>query len=305
MRKDLFICHTPLQIEIAKEIIKKNKLKVFDVIMCADTMTEQFRYYFNTICVMSEHSFYIDTSKSFLNIFKQIRRLKNNKYDNIYVANIDKNHVHAIMSVVDFNVLRTFDDGTLNLTPNSRLLGLRKRTLKSKIAYKILGINFDTRHVLNLSELHYTIFHNRKNIIDKCENITLSLEIELNKNQISSKEINIFLGTMFVDAESKQAEFVASIRKVLPDNCYFIRHPRDKTNEFSELEAIDGLQIAEMKIVKLLGMYSKVNLYGFHSTTQFNLMSHKCITNTMFESPLFPSIRIPNCSFKTIKLKGN
>lgn len=61
--------------------------------------------------------------KERFNLLKEILYLKRTfsgkHFDQVFVANINDLQIQFLLSAIDFNLLNTFDDGTINIVPNS------------------------------------------------------------------------------------------------------------------------------------------------------------------------------------------
>ncbi|SUB35730.1 CMP-N-acetylneuraminate-beta-galactosamide-alpha-2,3-sialyltransferase [Pasteurella multocida] len=64
--------------------------------------------------------------KDRFNLLKEILYLKRafsgKHFDQVFVANINDLQIQFLLSAIDFNLLNTFDDGTINIVPNSLFL---------------------------------------------------------------------------------------------------------------------------------------------------------------------------------------
>lgn len=58
MKKDLVICHTPLQMEIVYSLIKSGIISNFDFVVIGNN-TEQLKYYFDKINEFSDNGIFI------------------------------------------------------------------------------------------------------------------------------------------------------------------------------------------------------------------------------------------------------
>lgn len=277
---NLFVCMTPLQSLIAEKIISHESLNKADcqLIYLVLTDNEKNHYYYSRLAEGMAYAEYIDTGRSVTTVNRLRTLFKNKKY-NVYVASIDDTLIHYVLSFVKLHKLTTFDDGLANIFPNSSYyLGVdrgRVRGCVLKIANYLLGNRFSLDSIKRKTKKHYTIYPDFRNVVEKIESLNL---LNLRENElVEGGSINIFLGTMYeevtynaTDANSLWGKVNDYIESSDGDWLY-IPHPRDKRkNVFNNLES--SLLIAEEQIIVLRKKHKEINLYGFASSTQFNLM---------------------------------
>jgi len=153
----------------------------------------------------------------------------------------------------------------------------------------IFGIKYGMEDIKNKSSLHYTIYKDFKNIISNTHYISLFDEglseecLERKKNSC-----NLILGTLFpeyMETDEGCSSIILKCIERLQDkkiDTYYLPHPKDDSNfRHDELIVLDG-SVAELEVKQLLIKYSKVNLYGFNSSAQYNLMSDDRIVNYVY-----------------------
>jgi beta-galactosamide-alpha-2,3-sialyltransferase len=303
-KKDLFICLTPLQIVIAKSIIqseKNNKLKP-DFILFPLADTERFRYYFQSMVPLCDESIYWkDTRKFPLYVFDFVRKFKNKKYGCVYFASIDSIHVQYILSFIKFDKINTFDDGTANIA----LDGIYHKDIPSwskkikKNVRLIIGNKFSQDKIKLLSSKHYTLYPGFKNIINKTTPIDLFSNRMIQGTGHKKTKCVVLLGTVYLEIvkNSEDKEFLLSaIQRLIDskaaDTIHYLPHPRDEIDYFEGVIKYQSNLISEEIVANLLQEYSSVDLLGFASSTQFNLMNIESINIIAIKSLLFKDIFI-------------
>ncbi|HIF9439594.1 TPA: glycosyltransferase family 52 [Photobacterium damselae] len=281
---DLVICSTPLQILQIKKLIDKEIINKFEF-FCFSEPSEQIKYYFEMLKVTScKNAIFYEPKKRFPFYVYYLKKIfKGKKYGNVYFANIDNIYCQYILSFVSFDKIITIDDGTLNLYYDGSFYK-EKRSNTNKLIYNIFGCKYNLRDVKKNIYKHYSIFKNKQNIAKNIDNIDLFNATEKIKNK---KEINVLLGTVYSHISDNSIELLNKLE------CFFkcvdfiyIPHPRDSMFKFDNAKNIDGLNIAEDKIIKLLKEYETINLYGFNSSAQINLSGVSGIRNYVFKSKL-------------------
>tara|TARA_B100001059_G_scaffold90327_1_gene89011 strand:- start:9837 stop:10775 length:939 start_codon:yes stop_codon:yes gene_type:complete len=283
---DLFICYSPLQIKIALKIIDINNIKNYEVFFFTHRNTPQNRFYFDKISRNAKKSEYYLVDKRFPAYFRDIKnKFKFRQYDNIYLASIDNIFPQLILTSAKFNGLRTFDDGTANITYDSLYYRCNRSTLQS-LLYYIFGSRFTLTNIKELISEHYSIYKGKKNISDNVIYIDL-FENEKTKirdeSYLLKDECNVLLGTCYryvTDSES-EVKRLMKINFFNMSDIKCIPHPMED-NEVFEFDSNDCL-IAEDIILRLKLKYKVVNLYGIAS------------------SALIPFIECDWCNVYTIK----
>lgn len=277
---DLIICSTPLHVIQILSLIDKKIIKSFDVIYLAKENTEQSFFYYKKISVNSQRSNYFVNDKKFPFHAHDIKKIfDGERYNGVFFATVDSIYVHYILSIIKYNKIVTVDDGTANIKYNSHYY-MDKRTIIYKIVYALFNIKYDLRRVKHNINTHYSIYNGVENLIDNvCFN-----DLVFNTSSVENKKsnINILLGTVYGDITDDKDLLISKIREHLLENndvFYYIPHPRDTKKYFNNVVLIDGVDIAEVKIIKALSENEKVNVYGFSSSAQVNLKYRKGIFN--------------------------
>lgn len=283
-KRVLFVCHTPLQSKIASRIIYDKKLEEYDVFYFAHTINETQISHYDAISKNARWSHFWRCEARFPKYFFDLNRLFSRKeYDAIYIASIDNVYCHLILTYANFTRLLTFDDGNANIIYNSLYYDCEVPFYK-RIVYRALGCNYTMEKIKAESELHYSIYRESKNIIEKTEFVSLISNEEFrNRNVLSGSECNVFLGSYFsyvVQYDIEQFCKMLSRYFEKKKNLFYIPHPMQKIDFFGNFQKLSqaGL-LAEDLILRLSKEYETVNVYGIASSAQFNLSSVLCVKN--------------------------
>ena len=283
---DLVICNTPFQAIQIENLIQKKIIKEFELFFFNWEETEQMLFYYNKLKSYSKYSKFYVCTKRFPLYFYDIKvSFKNKKYNNIYTASVDGIYTHLILSYASFRKLFTYDDGTANIVKSSSYY-INDRSVLQSIIYRVFGCKYNLFKTKDLIDKHYTIYPKFENISNNIEVVDFSFSsLQIKKREKES--VDVLLGTVYKEITKQSDDLIKKVSDFFGDkNFYYIPHPRDTGKYFKNGILIDGVEIAEIKIIKLLEIYEKVNVYGFNSTVQVNLSNLGYISNFCFKSEL-------------------
>lgn len=299
MSNNLILCSTVLQTLIAREIIRmegleKNQIELF-YYTAVDNEINQAYYSLLGEFVDEKNYFYLN--KKVFQVLPLIKRLfYKRKYDTVYLASIDSPLIYFILSFIRFNRLVTFDDGTANIVKTSIYYFPSKgiKVFCRDIFYFLLGNRYSLKKIKKQIANHYTIYQGISNISDKTTFLDLSVLFKTDLSITNKKNhCIVILGTVFSEVTNSVMnkeklkyllqQFIDSKNEV---EVIYIPHPRDNYH-FNGVTIDSRSILAEEKIIGILNMYNEIFLYGFCSSTQFNLMSCEKIINFYFTSTLF------------------
>lgn len=295
---ELFICLTNLQLLIAKAIIEKEQLQNVDLLFIGDSSNHKNNYYLQKLTPLCQRvdifphakkTSFLKTMKRSLYARKIVSRYQRN-YDLVLFANFHIPIIHHILSVISFDEIRTFDDGTNNINKQSVMYKEKSVTLSKRYLRRLMGRMYHKSDILQLASKHYTLFPEKSNIIQKTEVIEL---VNNKLNELTQKGIvkKVLLGIVYADATntiSSLNDLLTSVQAFIDEEGidYYIPHPRDDSHNFDRVEIINDIRIAEEILLDLIEAGTALNLYGFNSTVQFNLSSCQVIKNYTLNSPL-------------------
>lgn len=204
---NLIICWTPLQMVIAEKIIDQNPNDKFYIVLISQTQNKRFNYYFNRLKGKSIRAleFYytkFDKKSQYISIIEpKIKGMLLPEIKTIYIASIDRPEVRAFMSSLSSIEIKTFDDGTINLVPNSPYLGNSEVITNKRLLnlYRLINSRYTIKKVRESSKEHFTIFKDLPNIMEKEGARITYLPLfdyqKLKKNQPIKDTVKILLGT--------------------------------------------------------------------------------------------------------------
>ncbi len=303
---DLVICNTPLQVLQIENLIKSGVIKEnnFHLLFFVYEETKKLDYYYDRLDKLSHSSFYFKHSKFPSYIFKLKSIFNKKKYNNVYIASVDNKIIHYILTFIDFKYLFSIDDGTANIFKSSSYYITRKYIV-SRIVHFIFRCGFNLESTKEKIKQHYTIYPNMSNIVENTKhNDLLSYWNKLNKETKNKKQINLFLGTVYNEITNDKEKLILALDNLFKTSeFYYITHPRDNRHYFNNVLYIDEIKASEEIIIDLFEQYEFINIYGFNSSVQFNLMSISGVKNYNLVSTLMKNkIKIPEYSFIELNL---
>lgn len=272
MKKNLIICHTPLQVLIAKCIIAEQAQSTFHVIMFSYENNAKFRHYFQQLENICEQSQFIwlrpqQPISYFLALKKLVTSLQTS-YDIVYCASINSLIVHYLLSHCQFQHLETFDDGTGNILPDSIFYHPPVLSLKQKLLRKCLGVSWNSRKIIANSRLHYTLYPQFDNIVQPTRAVSLIAPdiVEHNQSPVPNTE-KILLGQPILPDAAENARLFEQIATKFGIRRYF-PHPREQ--QLPDLDIIHSEQIFEDWIIQRISKHTTFELYHLFSTAGLN-----------------------------------
>ena len=272
MKKNLIICHTPLQVLIAKRIIAEQAQSTFHAIMFSYENNAKFRHYFQQLENICEQSQFIwlrpqQPMSYFLALKKLVTSLQTS-YDIVYCASINSLIVHYLLSHCPFQHLETFDDGTGNILPDSIFYHPPSLSLKQKLLRKCLGVSWDSRKIIGNSRLHYTLYPQFDNIVQARHAISLIAPDMVEDNQLSAPNTEkILLGQPILSDVAENAHLFEQIATKFGIRRYF-PHPREQ--QLPDLDIIHSEQIFEDWLMQNFSKNTTFELYHLFSTAGLN-----------------------------------
>lgn len=253
---NLIFCTSPLQVLIAKEIVKETNEKFIGVYFKMSN-DERQKIYYDKLSAFCEDTFFIEGNKFIDNYLSWVSKFNLN---NIYVASLDNFIPYIIFDKNNMN-LYTYDDGSTSfIVPN-----FYTENLNFNI-YRDLKL----KDVFELSKSHYTVFDNCK-LFPKEKQIKLDLNLRPDNfiRAKNNKTIKVFLGQFLgninleEDYDYTKKLTIRALEKTGGDILYY-QHPR--VNVEVENKASTKLCFEE-EIYELLKEYEFVEVYGFYSTS--------------------------------------
>ena len=284
---NLIICITPLQVLIAKQIIKQHSAPFIGLYLPygAHSKSEpKHRYYFDQLEQVCEKSAFIELkNKTWRERFATLNHIKTTlntldiwqkPIENVYLASIDVLFLQYVISKVKFQQLYTFDDGTANIFPNSSYFQPLPKSLPLQLFKHAVGITYPSiPSILAISKKHFTIFPQEKNIIDATHPVYLFDKADNQpdenlpvKRLLLGQALDNFIGeTAYRDIVTKMvSEFAIDA---------FCPHPRENLDFSHLLPVIDSDKIIEDYLSEALQQnpQQRFEIYTFISTAVFSL----------------------------------
>lgn len=284
---NLIICITPLQVLIAKQIIKQHSAPFIGLYLPygAHSKSEpKHRYYFEQLEQVCEKSAFIELkNKTWGERFATLNHIKTtlNRLDiwqkpieNVYLASIDVLFLQYVISKVKFQQLYTFDDGTANIFPNSSYFQPLPKSLPLQLFKHAVGITYPSiPSILAISKKHFTIFPQEKNIIDATHPVYLFDKVDHQpdenlpvKRLLLGQALDNFIG------DKAYADIVETMVKAFHLDA-FCPHPRENLDFSHLLPVIDSDKIIEDYLSEALQQnpHQRFEIYTFISTAVFSL----------------------------------
>lgn len=259
---NLIFCTSPLQVLIAKEIVKETNEKFIGVYLKMSNDKRQ-KLYYDKLSTFCEDTFFIESVDFINSYFSWVSKFNLN---NIYVASLDNFIPYIVFDKNTMN-LYTYDDGSTSfITPNFYTNNLNFNIYR--------GLTL--KDVFELSQNHYTIFDNCK-LFPKEKQVKLNLDVkpdDFNRSN-NNKRVKVFLGQFLgninleEDYDYTKKLTIRALEKTGKDVLYY-PHPRVNL-EIGNKVSTD--LCFEEEIYELLRKYEFVDVYGFHSTS-FSLIKN-------------------------------
>lgn len=285
---NLVVCNTPFQALQIINLVAKGIITNFDFFYFCKNKTAQVEYYFEQVKKHAISSQLYISDKRYPYHILDIRRLfKGRYYQSLYSASVDSVFTHSILSFIKFDNFYSFDDGSANLNRNSTYY-IEQRGYFKRILFRLTGCKYDLRKTKSIIRSHYTVYKNKKNIVPNTTYIDFEFPAQCSDGRKETNDknsvANVLLGTVYDEVFSDNEVIIKKLSCFFADkDFYYIPHPRDTHNFFINGMRIDGPEIAESKILSLLKRYETINLYGFGSSVQINMSSHRGVVNYVFD----------------------
>lgn len=270
---NLIICYTPLQVLIAEKIIKQYPQDKFYGVMICSNLNTKFSYYSEKLAQCCDHFYSYHQHTDRFNLLKEIIQLKckfnRQTFVRVFVASINDIQIQFLLSSITFKQLFTFDDGTANIVDSSVFYVQEPNTLIRRWINIIFNNKYSIEELKNISNGHYTIYPQFKNIIKNIIPIDL---FEEKITQIESNDpVNILLGQPVYLDNKKNIELAnVVINKFNID--FYLPHPREQYT-LSNVSYINTPLIFEDYIIQNF-KNKRCNIYTYFSSAILNVKNH-------------------------------
>ena len=287
-QRSIIMCMTPLQLLIAEKIIQLNSGNEFDLILVVKgEVNEKYLHYYNRVKKLCHKALlFVRKSSGFSTFVKFVSSVKSQNmdkgYQSIYLANINTRYFQYIASININANLYTFDDGIANITSFFFKSSDFKASQLKKMLWRAVGINFFTNDLIDRSLLHYTLYSNIPNIIDKTVPISLIDEVQIRSytdSKIGCEKVKFFLGQPLegLDPRSNEAYILSCLKQLNID--YYFKHPRETYNLDKKCNLLNSPLIFEDFIINFLkeNPNKQIEVYSFVSSALLNISNVKSI----------------------------
>lgn len=271
----LLVVRTPFQAWLAQKVIEKEQAKSLDVVYFTQNDSEEDRYYYEQLALISERSEYIYVRPQRFDILSHaIFRLKaqkwysSKKYNRVIYASINALVPNSLISNHKDSELITFDDGAANFV-SSGIFHDEDYSLRVTI-YRTLLRSKSLREIKKRVVRHYTIYPNNENIVERKKLVL----IEGWKKYSETSSINAktyFIGSPFEEVMNPSQIFrMKDYIKNLGIDAYVV-HPRESNILDLGVAALNkNERIAEDAIIADAGS-RPIRLVGWFSSVMLNL----------------------------------
>ena len=157
--KNLFICGTPLQSLIIRQIIEKEGLEKDDCMLFFYTyvQNDKYDYYYEELSKYFSESIYFVNEYRFPSYATNSKKIFSKlEYENIYFGAVHSSLVLLALSGRKHEKIFTFDDGLANIYEGtySHKYGL---SLKKFLGLSIFGNRYTMQRIRNETQGHYTV----------------------------------------------------------------------------------------------------------------------------------------------------
>lgn len=280
---NLIIVTTPFQMIIAEKIMQIYPQESFHLIVLTSYDNCKYKYYYERVSKKCKMANYIKTlpmrkSKLFtlFDLFHiKLLSLFLPKYKKIFLANIECIRVKTLISRFFYADIYTFDDGTANITYNSYLYNETKANKLLKFVLMILGSDFSMARLKERSLLHFSIYKDKKNIINNVKYINLISDYnikELGKEKLNNKipPIKLFIGQPVYEISPRLYDDIDTILNQFNIK-YYYPHPRELYKK--NVEYIDSEFILEDYIISYISKGYYFEIYTLFSGSILNMMN--------------------------------
>lgn len=263
---------TPLQLLIARGIVSLALPKEFVLANFNAHDSAVLRRQFKLLAEKSVNSEFLILNgsgiRNFLKVTALIRYWKTIKITELLVASIDNIFIQYVVKSFRDVVIRTFDDGSVNIVSSSIYYQRQPLPWRQRLIYSLLRGNCDQDWIKTKLVLHYSIFKGQENIVDqtRIEYVPLLIDSILPKIQVKKKCARVWIGF----SDTKHEQYIRAVLAVSPD--YYLPHPMEKVDHRVQNTVATDL-LAEEFLGELLCNFDGIKVYACTSTALLNIQS--------------------------------
>lgn len=206
-----------------------------------------------------------------------LRRLGD--FTNCLLPSSLSHYVYAV-ATVHGNTISTYDDGILNILPNTPIL-FRDRSLSSKILLRLGGISYWPSKLISKTVRHYSLYEapNAYGPTTKVQLLQSDVASPVhNKEAPKGERFRILLGPAPEAGQDVLGMLIEASKQLCFDE--ILPHPRNASFSLDGVRTNSGPLIAEDYIAALIETRQccAVELYGFESSALLNLANCPGVT---------------------------
>lgn len=228
---NVIVCQTPLQVLIAERIIDLHPNENFFGIMVTYTPNEKYIFYYNRLKNKCTDARFFALKQplgrvQFLtNLLKMYRHsFSVPKFDKLFLANIDSDYVFFLIAQSKKIIIKTFDDGTMNLKKDEAFREYSS-SIKMKLLRKTLKIEHRLATILAQNTEHFSIYKGFDNIFPNPTFIDLFENNSTEKPHHTQRK-SILLGQPIFNESEKNIQLFGKIINSFSID-YYLPHPRE------------------------------------------------------------------------------
>jgi beta-galactosamide-alpha-2,3-sialyltransferase len=278
----LCVCLTPLHVLTARRIAELRGMPFSAGVYITSTDNHKQRHYLNVMrefCTVAEGVLVPDEDSygrpKHYSIWK--RRLKYRiafrrfgRLDSVHVPSSNNHYVYMLLSAIRFSELVTFDDGLLNVNPDSPLFRIPTRR-RAMIFLLLAGVKFWPERIRARASRHYTLY-DLENICARVRRIQLIGESgKVPASGGESALTRVLVGSAPEAGAEAWRILKAAAQQLRPD--VYLPHPREKQRLIEGIRYLETPLVAEEYILDELKANPDLafQVYGYDSTVLINL----------------------------------
>ncbi len=190
--------------------------------------------------------------------------------DSVYVPSSNNHYVYMLLSAIRFAELVTFDDGLLNVNPDSPLFR-RPTRLRAMIFLLMAGVKYWPERIRTTASSHYSLY-DLENICTRVRRIELiGGSDEAPASGGKAALIRILVGSA-PEAGTEAWKILRTAAQQLRPDAY-LPHPREKRRLIDGIRYLETPLVAEDYIVNELKANPNLafQIFGYDSTVLINL----------------------------------
>lgn len=291
---DLFICRTPLQAYIIKNIIlNENGVGDIRLLYLAPSANEINFEYFNQLKEFARISDFMVVNENLTNLGKFVEsfyllymirsKFKGEKFENVYISSITSILIQTLISNVSYKCLKSFDDGSGNYNYG----GSYYNNEKSGLVLRTMGCFFGNRlnkYLLKKNIFqHFALDASKRNIVDNVSPLSLKFARKKQSVNIHRGACSVLIGTVYESISPCPERLIHAINNMHFIN-YYIPHPRYDKSPIIAFNILSAPSICEEKILNLFEEFDFITVYGFNTTALMTLRNVSGLKRIMLKT---------------------